>query len=73
MTSSKFQGVTCTREYLTVSFVRDVGGSKRFEQVKVPLVALVDDEVLYCIYKAAAQALRLAWEDNGEVIPLFEV
>lgn len=73
MSDKKYTGVTVTQQYLTVHFEDHQGTALRFGTIKVPIMDLIDDEILYQIYKAAAKALRLAWEDNGEVIPLFDV
>jgi hypothetical protein len=73
MTGIKFEGLRINAKYLSVHFVEEVGNSRRFKTVRVPVEALIDDEILYVMYRAAAKSLRLAWEDDGEVIPLFEV
>lgn len=66
-----FQGITVTDSYLTVHFIREVGTTIRFAEVKVPIGALLTDDVMKVMDKTIRRRLVEAWSAEMEGPGLF--
>lgn len=65
----RYEGVTVTEKYLTVTFTLGDQRARRVHDVKVPVEHLVTACVAEVINKSVARSLKAYWEE-GEV-PLF--
>lgn len=66
----EFQGIGTSQGKLVVYFAYSAAGSRRFEEVRIPFNELNHDQVWYELHKAAAEALKRAWEMGGGDEPL---
>lgn len=60
----EYQGITATNQYLTVYFTSDYGAAIRFDEVKVPIDALLDERVTAAVDHMVRIRLRAVWEDD---------
>lgn len=67
----QYQGVTTSDLYLRVMFEHRVGGSVRFEEVKVPLGDLLGENVMTALDRTIRRRLIEQWSDELEGPGLF--
>lgn len=65
----RFEGVAVTGRYLTVYLTIGDRAAKRVREVKVPVGALLDVEVVPMINAEASRRLKVLWEREAEPLP----
>lgn len=65
----RFEGVAVTDRYLTVYLTVGDRLAKRVREVKVPVAALLDVDVVPMINAEASRRLKVLWEQQAEPLP----
>lgn len=65
------QGVTCTEKYLTVHVTVEEAAWMRFGAVRVPLSALLHEDVTDAMDRLVRRRLIEAWSETDIADPLF--
>lgn len=65
----RYEGVAVTERYLTVYLSIGDRLAKRVREVKVPVSALLDADVVPMINAEASRRLRTLWEGRDETLP----
>lgn len=65
----RFEGVSVSKEYVTVYFTIGDRLAKRVREIKISPEALLDAEVGPMINAAAVKRLKVVWEGRQESLP----